>query len=135
MEYVSVVSFKVVRKGVFASSGGHYNYDIPPGFFGVFVESIVLGKALLTSVEKESMMIRPVLPGGLLGVGCETRAMRCARVGVEKWVRFSSISDVVRGSGGEDEVVGSDIVGRKQLNIWENRGPDRGCDASINCQR
>ena len=57
--------------------------------------------------------------------------MRCARVGVEKWVRSSSISDVVRGSGGDDEVVGCGVIRRNELSIWENRGPESGCDASI----
>jgi hypothetical protein len=39
-------------------------YDSPPGFLGVALESTVLGKALLISVENESMMIRLVFRGG-----------------------------------------------------------------------
>ena len=38
--------------------------NIPPGFLGVDVVSAVRGKALLMRVEKESIIISPVLGGG-----------------------------------------------------------------------
>lgn len=55
-----------------------------PGFLGVAVELMFLGKALLISVEKESMTMRLVFGGGKTVVGCVSSAIRWARVGVEK---------------------------------------------------
>lgn len=52
--------------------------------------SVGRGNALLISVEKESITIRLVFGGGLVVVGCVRRARRCARLGVEKWVRRDS---------------------------------------------
>jgi hypothetical protein len=59
--------------------------------------SAVRGKALVIRVEKESMIIRLVLGGGLLGVGWQRRARRCARDGAVKWVRFERRPDRVGG--------------------------------------
>jgi hypothetical protein len=44
-------------------------YHLPLGFLGVALESTVLGKALLVSVENESMMIRLAFSGGKFWVG------------------------------------------------------------------
>ncbi len=52
-------------------------------------EPTVRGNAQLMSVKKESMMMRLVFAGGWVGVGCEKSAMKWAKVGVEKWTRFS----------------------------------------------
>jgi hypothetical protein len=54
---------------------------------------------LLIAVENESMTIRLVFGGGWVGVGYARRAMRCARVGVEKCVRFSANSEALRAFG------------------------------------
>ncbi len=58
--------------------------SVPPGFLGVVVASTVLGNALPIKVENESIIIRLVLAGGKIVVGCASSAMRWARVGVEK---------------------------------------------------
>ena len=55
-----------------------------PGFLGVAVELMFLGKALVISVEKESMTMRLVLGGGKTVVGCVSSAIKWVRVGVEK---------------------------------------------------
>jgi len=58
--------------------------------------------------------------------------MRWARVGVEKWVSLSSKSDALRGCGGLDDMDGLFVMrGWNAFNIWENRGPGRGCDPSM----
>jgi hypothetical protein len=49
---------------------------LPPGFLKMEVESIVLGNALLMSVENESMIMRLVFWGRKFWVGWERRAMR-----------------------------------------------------------
>ncbi len=54
---------------------------------------------MLIAVENESMRIRLVFGGGWVGVGYARRAMRCARVGAEKCVRFSASSEAPRASG------------------------------------
>jgi hypothetical protein len=95
------------------------------------MESTVLGNALLIKVEKESTRMRLVFGDGKSVVGCASSAIRWARVGVEKWVRLSSRSGKVRGGGGLDDVaLVWGIIGWNEVKIWEQRAPDRGCDAS-----
>ena len=86
------------------------------------VTSTFLGNALLISVEKESMIIRLVFGGGNVWVGCARRAMRWARDGVEKWVRFERRS----GSLSISRVGDWGVIGLKEDNIWESRDPDTG---------
>lgn len=57
---------------------------------------------MLIGVEKESIIIRLVFAGGLLGVGCVRRTRRWASVGLEKCVRFERRDVRV---GGEEVVV------------------------------
>jgi hypothetical protein len=71
-----------------------------PGRFGVAVESIFRGNALLINVENESIMMRLVLGGGKTLLGRVSSAMRWARVGVEKCTRFWRESGRVRFNGG-----------------------------------
>ena len=66
---------------------------MPWGFLGVAEVSANRGNALAISVEKESITTREVSGAGKSEVGCAKRAMRCERVGAEKCVSFSRISD------------------------------------------
>lgn len=100
--------------------------DLPPGFLGVFGLSTVRGKAVLKSVENESITIKLVFCGGFVVVGLEKRARRWARVGVEQCVRFERRSSVSCG-GGLESLGDGDLW---EWRIWRKRRPGRGWDAS-----
>lgn len=57
------------------------------------VEVVSRGKALERRVDNESIMMREVFGGGCVEVRLRMRAMRWARVGIEKWVRFERSVD------------------------------------------
>lgn len=100
---------------------GILNYNIPPGFFGVDVESTFRGNALSIKVENESIIIKLVFLGGKLDVVWVSKARRWDKVGVEKWLNLLRISHWLK-----------DSADGNACRIWPNLGPDIGCDASGN---
>ena len=99
---------------------------LPAGFLGVPFASVDRGNALVISVENESITIRLVFGGGFEAVGCVRRASRCARLGVEKWVKFERRDESVASSDDAE----LDVVGLCEVKISVTRDPEMGCEAS-----
>jgi len=98
-----------------------------PGFLGVPLASVDRGNALVISVEKESITIRLAFGGAFDAVRCVRRASKCARLGVEKWVKFERRDESVASSDGAE----LDVVGLCEVKICVSRDPEMGCEASI----
>tara|TARA_R110002060_G_scaffold24178_1_gene32825 strand:+ start:413 stop:802 length:390 start_codon:yes stop_codon:yes gene_type:complete len=99
---------------------------LPPGFLGVPLASVDRGNALVISVEKESITIRLAFGGAFDAVRCVRRASKCARLGVEKWVKFERRDESVASSDGAE----LDVVGLCEVKICVSRDPEMGCEAS-----